>query len=428
MPINGLATVEAARATGGFPNVPEFGKMLDYEMRQRSVVGTLSNPRPGQTTSLLGMERGTDLTATNVVMKKTITKGDEADFTMVKNLDGDPTFGDVEPEQGEYLDFLFKKLRINAISSPAYPLQSKMNLQRMMTGIPGDVQTKLKERIIDWNADQYVVDFYRGFLRGASDNVLATKPNGGLAQDLGAGAGVQLSPLNVIALGTGAWQAKNKASLATHEADLKTAIEALDYTDADFQLTYKSLQKVAHYLPEMNIKGLDGGGSEKYILVLSPSAFANLVEYDSELQKIYSASDARSKDNPAFGFKWLDIGPFMIYVDPWLSKFYPTTASGSIVWGTNSKNPRNFLATGDQVNQGIGLILGTGALMEATNGTVQIDEAADDFKRNFKYSSYAIRAHMRSMWKPEDGGTDLPIDQSGALLLFGDPGFNFATA
>lgn len=426
MPINGMATVEAARATGGFPNNPEFDKGLEFEMRQGSIWGQLARPRPGVTTGLLGIGRGGDVAATNAVMKKTISKGDEADFSMVKNLDGSPVFGDVAPETGEYLDFWFKKLRINAISSPAYPLQSRMNLQRLMNAIPGSVEAQLKSRILDWNADQYVIDCYRGFLRGASDNVLAAKAEGGLNQDLGRGAGTQVSPLNVIALGTGALQAKEAASLAAHESALKTAITNLDVTDADFLLTYDALQRIGGYMHNFNIKGIGTGGDEKFVMVMSPSAFHNLTKYDSQLQKLYSASDKRDKSNPAFGFQWLDVGPFMIYVDPWITKFYPDISGSDIVWGTSSRNPRNFKPTGTQAKAGIALVLGAGALMEATNGAVSIDEAKDDFGRNFKYSSYAIRAHMRSMWKPEDGSSELPIDQSGALVCFADPGFDFA--
>ena len=213
--------------------------------------------------------------------------------------------------------------------------------------------------------------------------------------------------------------------MSAHETSLNTAIDTLSTANADHLLNYANLQEVAHYLPRMNLKGLESGGAEKFVLVIGPSAFKTLVGYDSQLQKIYSASDARSKDNPAFGFKWLDIGPFMVYVDPWIEKFYPDATGSDIVWGSNAKNVRNFLPTGTQATKGIGLILGTGAIMEATNGTIGIDEGQDKFKRNSSFSSYAIRAHMRSMWKPEDGGSTLPIDQSGALLLFADPGFSF---
>ena len=245
--------------------------------------------------------------------------------------------------------------------------------------------------------------------------------------DLGRGAGVQVSPLNAIVLGTGLI---GGATLAARETNLKAAIGALSTANAKHLISTRALQLVSEQLSTGNtlIEALDIGGEARYICVLPSICRLQIMGADSAMVDYAKYTAAWGKDSPLLKMRPLEVGCLTILFDDILSKYAPDVTGGEIVWGKSTTKFQSWGygdLTGNQLTRGVGVILGRKAILEATNKGIEYTTATEDHDTAKEISSFVKRSMQRAMWFDKQDASVMPFDQSSLLLSFAHTGIQF---
>lgn len=417
-------TKSAGAATHSYMTNPLQERNMAYEVRPKSVLGALSRPMKGRTVKSGDGDRSEDVAMTAAVMRKTITTGDECRFHMLRRLEGPMTAGDKAPAKGGYLSFRHQRVMLNTVRSPAFQVMGEMSRQRIAE-ILSDPASATRQELVMWHHEQYWHDAYRAFFKGMSDNLRLPESEGGIALDLGRGAGKQVSPLNAIVFGTGII---GGATLDARETALNTAIDNLSASNAKHRISIAALHALKEALPDLGLTPLryEGADEERYALILPRLLHGRLTQPGGDLYSLWQAAEVRGPQNPAFGHKAISWGPFIIYEDGVLDKFCPDSSGDEIVWGSDDLDLRKFKVTdATQKTHQPAILLGGGALLEASNDKLRVTEEEGDHETGLEVSGRIKRAIMRSMWDVKDGSNELPIDQSSALVMFAEPGTDF---
>ena len=180
-------------------NNPIVEANLHREYREASAFGMMSKTVKERVIKNAQGDTTLDVATSAAVWHKSIDSGDEARFTLTRNIDGTPTYGDSPTKTGERLSIMHGKVLLNRIDTPAIPIMQDMATHRIKNVLSEQVQKgEVREQVKLFFAEEDTLEGYRGFLRGASQNLLASYEEGGIALNLGRGAGLQASPEHVV--------------------------------------------------------------------------------------------------------------------------------------------------------------------------------------------------------------------------------------
>lgn len=424
-------------ATKEFIVNPALERGLAYQFRARSAIGRLSKPVKERMISDNGRMRPQDLAATAVVQRKEIKSGDEARFTLVQNIKGSPTHGDAPVKTGDYLAYLHKNVKINQLHTPAIPLMEEMSRMRVADILSGE-ENEIRRQLEMWLAEEYTYDAYRGMFRGASAGLLNVAENeGGLALDLGRGAGNQLSMEHILIAGkTGsqvgelAYAANStSAGLTAYEKTINDALVAADAQlagaadDAARQNLYGFhrgiISDLRDWVVERKIAETEVGGNGKWFVAVDPTLLRTLTRQGGELFEAWKISRERSKDNPVYGYDYIELDDFVFFKEPYLKAFRPVTSgisANECAWGNAALADMREQPIPTS-NFGCMLILGNQALMEATSGSVSVTKYEGKHGQGMEIAGHIKQSFMRTQWQPKDGRTTPFLNQSSALVL-----------
>ena len=419
-----------ARSAAGWLNTPSIQMEENYEMRRKSVFGALSTPIKGKTNGRNSTDSTQDISKTEAVQSIALgpNDGDEVNWTIVKKLSGPVTMGDRVPTKGGYMDFWHNKMRINMSKCPAFQVPGVMDLSRLEPKLFAKYKPLLTSQINLWWAEWFAHQMYMAFLRGADDTLLAPVNNGGLNVDLGAGAGKQVSPLNVLVRGQGMI---GGATLAARETNIKSAFGALSTANANHKISLKALSALSEELSGGPYMGIDVGGEEKFFLVL-PSLVRNTLQGpDSTLVDFAKYQAAWGDKHPLLHMTSLSIGKLLVIYDDSLSRYCPDVTGSDIVWGKAQTGVDNEFSnwaysdlTAAQKKNGIGLVLGASAIREATRDRLEYTEEFGEHKVGHEVSARKQGSAIRSQWRDMQDSSKLPFDQSSMLFGFAMEGLD----
>lgn len=395
--------------------VPETSKNMSYEFRHRSAVGKLSKAVKTKTVGSGREEREIDIGESAVTWSKEITKGDEVRFTLEQQMRGTPTFGDAKVGMGDYLAYLHANVVVNKLDTPAVPLPEDMSRQRVAEVI-SDPKSQTRNAITMYLAEQYVLDFYEGFLRGGSRNLMATKLDGGRALDLGLGAGVQVSPENFIVAGDGF--VSGTSGTAGYETAAVTALGTLTDTAGDY-ITREFIHNLRYALVQRKIAPVNSDGRDVYYAACDPLLLARLTQPGATLYQAWLQAQERSKSNPAFGHATLELDDILFFPDYWLRKFRPDISAGTLVWGQAGIDKRDFEPTSSLALMSV---FGNGSMLEAHNGSVDLTYEPGFHGKGMSLAGHIKQSFMRTRYIPKDGRTGVVLNQASLLCAFYEPG------
>jgi hypothetical protein len=398
----------------------ETEKNIAYEMRHQSPLGRLSKPVAQKTIGTGPEQRDIDVGASAAVWSKEITTGDEVRFTLEQSMRGAPAYGDSAVPQGDYLAYLHATLILNMVKTPAVPLQEEMSLQRIKDVI-ATPDTQVRNAITMYLSEEYTLEGYAAFLRGASPNLLAAKVNGGRALDLGRGAGSQVSPQHFLIAGNGF--TSGVAGSNGFETQLKTDLGTLTDTAGDY-ISREFIHNLRYALTSKKIKPImQDGGMPVWYALCDPELLARLTTPDGVLYKAWLQAQERSKTNPAFGHGAIELDGIIFFPDPWLKKYRPDiSAAGDIVWGVADDDKRDFDPTSKIALMNI---WGEGCMLEGHNGSVRFTQNVGRHGDNKEIGARIKQSFMRARYIPKDGRTGITIEQGGMTCAFYEPGLSF---
>lgn len=418
-----------ARSAAGFLNTPSIAMEQNFEMRRKSIFGALSTPIKGITSGRNSTDSTQDISKTAAVQTKMLgpNDGDEVDWTIVRTLTGPVTMGDRVPSKGGYMDFWHNKMRINMSKCPAFQLPGEMDLNRLEPNLFEKYKPLLTKQINLWWAQWYAHQMYMAFLRGADDTLLAPVSNGGLNVDLGAGAGKQVSPLNVLVRGQGVI---GGATLAARESNIKSAVGSLSTSNANHKLTLAALSELSEELSTSGkYEGVDVGGEEKFFLALPSIARNALQGVSSTLVDFAKYQAAWGANHPLLRATSLSVGKLLVIYDDSLSRYFPDVSGSDIVWGKAQTGVDNEFQSWEyadlstaQKSHGIGLVLGASAIREATRDRMSYTEEKGPHGVGHEISAKKQGSAIRSQWRDMQDATKLPFDQSSMLFCYASEG------
>ena len=413
-----------ARSAAGWLNTPSIQMEENYEMRRKSVFGALSTPIKGKTSGRNPTDSQQDISKTEAVQSISLgpNEGDEIDWTIVKKLSGPVTMGDRVPAKGGYMDFWHNKMRLNMSKCPAFQIPGELDLARLEPNLFQKYRPLLTAQINLWWAEWYAHQMYMAILRGADDTLLGPVSNGGLNVDLGAGAGKQVSPLNVLIRGQGMI---GGATLAARETNIKNGFGALSTANASHKISLNALSEVSEELSGGPYMGVDVGGEEKFFCIL-PSVVRNTLQGpNSTLVDFAKYQAAWGATHPLLKMTSLSIGKLLVIYDDSLSRLNPDVSGSDIVWGKAQTGVDNEFSnwsyanlTTAQKKNGIGLILGASAIREATRDRLEFTEEKGPHGVGHEISAKKKGSAIRSQWRDMQDSSKLPFDQSSMLFGF----------
>lgn len=413
-----------ARSAAGWLNTPSIQMEENYEMRRKSVFGALSTPIKGKTSGRNPTDSQQDISKTEAVQSISLgpNEGDEIDWTIVKKLSGPVTMGDRVPTKGGYMDFWHNKMRLNMSKCPAFQIPGELDLARLEPNLFQKYRPLLTAQINLWWAEWYAHQMYMAILRGADDTLLGPVSNGGLNVDLGAGAGKQVSPLNVLIRGQGMI---GGATLAARETNIKNGFGALSTANANHKISLNALSEVSEELSGGPYMGVDVGGEEKFFCIL-PSVVRNTLQGpNSTLVDFAKYQAAWGATHPLLKMTSLSIGKLLVIYDDSLSRLNPDVSGSDIVWGKAQTGVDNEFSnwsyadlTTAQKKNGIGLILGASAIREATRDRLEFTEEKGPHGVGHEISAKKKGSAIRSQWRDMQDSSKLPFDQSSMLFGF----------
>ncbi len=393
----------------------ETEKQMAYETRQKSAVGRLSKPVKTKVIGTGQDSRELDIGQSACVWTKEITKGDEARFTLEQQMRGSPTFGDAKVGMGDYLAYLHANVQLNKLDTPAVPVPEDMSRQRIAEVI-SDPQGQTRNAITMYLAEQYVLDFYEGFLRGASRNLMAAKADGGRAIDLGLGAGLQVSPENFLVAGNGF--VSGTTGTAGYETQMVTDLGTLTDSASDY-ISREYIHNLRYALTQRKVAPVSFEGRDVWFAACDPLLMARLTQPGSTLYQAWLVAQDRSKVNPVFGHAALELDDILFFPDYWLRKFRPDLTGGVLTWGQSDIDKRDFEPTSPLA---LMLVMGNGCMLEAHNGAVNTTMENGFHGKGLSIAGHIKQSFMRTRYIPKDGRTGVVINQSALTVAFYEPG------
>ncbi len=398
-----------------------FDKMNFMRARARTIVGALS--KGSEKTYNMVPGSGPSLDGSGIIIRKEITSGDMARYTMQEHMAGTPTYGDLPVKRGNFLRWKNAEVRINKITSPSIPIQGEEDQKRVrdsITNIPGAA----REEVIDYHAEEYERQFLISLLYGASPSVLLPTDEGGLGHSLGVGAGggagVPLMCRNFYTPDTGILT--YNSTVATWNSMVNDAVDGVDADAADM-ITLNAIEMLVAAIDDIKIWSPTINGKKyKVAWLCDPAIWYRL---NNLLRPYYKEARERSKDNPLFNYT--DVIEFMdcIFISvPNLKKFRPAynAATGYPDIGPGLRNDHRNYTTSSRKAWMIGV--GARLAFEGYEGSVKVMQDKGRFERGLEIASEGRYGFTRGEFYAKDGetGADACVNHSSICCVFDEPG------
>lgn len=416
---------------------PVTEKILHKEYREASAFGGMSKTVKERVIKNAMGDITVDVATSAAVWHKSIDSGDEARFVLTRNIDGVPTYGDSPIKTGDRLSIMNANVYLNRVDTPAIPIMADMQTHRIKDIFSDMIQKgEVREQVKMFFAEEDTLEGYRGFLRGASQNLLASSDIGGTFLDLGRGGGKQVSPEHVIMAGVGSLpsvKSYTATALDNHESNILNLIKNADadiianggataksretYAFANYGITRDWIQDFREYISSiLKIAPTIEGGKPKWYVLTDPDIFRYLTRKDSDLWKLWESTGPRGLQNPVFaGYETVELDGVVFIRDAWLRKFRPdATGTEEVIWGTNSQVAvRSFFPT---KSWGCMCVLGNRAMLSATSGSVGFTEEVGAHGKGWEVAANTKMGYQRLRWQSKDGKTDI-LQQNSCLVL-----------
>lgn len=402
-----------------------FNKQLYREYVSRTFVGSLSR-RNDIVAGHTAFETPS-FDSSTFIWTQEIPSGDEKRLTMSETSKGNGTYGDIATKAGDFVEFHSQAFRINTIKSPGVQVHGKES-QKLVVASITNIPDIVKRNVVLWHAQEENYDAIRALLYGADKGLLLEHALGGKAVNLGAGAGIGAgTPLMGMH-----WYTKDSgfvsydaSDLTGWNSDVNDAVDGIDATDSD-KVTLPQLDKIRDKLDSEDFEpGRINGKDYKAVALCDPQVILRIAHI---LNSDYKYARERGQSNPIFNVDYQLEHDGVLYIGVSdLKKFRPEYNSGNgyvdIGPGFGSTDPRAYTTTTDA---GLIIYMGAGALLRATDGTVNLHTAT----ANFPVDGMAITAHtrrgfMRNQWETKDGRT-ASYCRSVLTAAFYEPGIDWS--
>lgn len=406
----------------------ETSKNIAKEARWKSNFGRLSKEMsmdivgqgPDKTTKDIGNDAA--------IWRKTITSGDECRFTLEQNMKGSGTYGDAEVRTGDYLAYLQQTVILNKTDTPALPIPEDMSRQRVQETL-GKSDAPYRKEINRWMSEEYVYKVLDGYFIGASTDLMSPKNEGGRALDLGLGAGVQVSPENAIIAGTGI--VSGTSGTTQYETQMAAALANLNPANTAHRITRYFLQELQQAAIQLKIKMIDGQANNggRLFFFCDPMIVHRLSAVDESFYIANRDGNKRSDANKIFGLhNAIELDDFVIIPEARMMQYRPNKAAadaGTVQWGPQPRytDRRDSAIEGNIL---LGMIWGEGAMLEATNGAIDITMETGRHGKGKELSGHQKQSVMRSIWTAKDGrGNDTRLNQQSMMVAVAEPDLSF---
>ena len=417
-----------------FPVQAALDRQLYREVRDAGVFGDMAIEKALDTQTNGMFDAETDVAGSGAVWTQTLTEGDEKRFSLVRNITGAASYGDVNPSEGDYQGYLFQNVYLNEVDSVKIPIPGRMSAQRIKQLIP-DLKSPVRQALVNWHAEERDWDLHTALFEGQS-YPLHLDPSvypGALGKDLGLGVGVGAPNENFFTgvLGDVPVTTPSQGPRSTqYRTAVLAALKNL-YTDGSKYFTRRSIRKIRELATRYKIRPIEGK-AWKYELLVDPALLASITDVDGSLENRYALAQ---QGNGLAGQKSLDItGPMVIdevrlIPSRTFEKFRPLCSSSGLnqstpvlQYGDGTLDRRNKLFVGSNYTIGFAVLLGNGGLLELNNSAVQITEIEGDDKKGWEAYAWTMRGARRGFWQRRDGeamtATDGWLNQNSMQFAF----------
>lgn len=420
---------------------------LYHEVRDPGIFGDLAREKKeGQgTTGSNGLyDANVDVTGTGSVWSVTVDTGDEKRYALLQSPNGAASYGDTNPNQGDYQSYLFQNCFLNEVDSPKFPVVGRMSQQRIKELI-ADPKSSVRDHVKIWFSEE--VDFrYTYALFMGQDPGLHLPPgtsgSDSLGKTLGIGSdalavGVDAPPEIVYTATTGARVTVPAAGPRSnaYRDNYVAAAAALAASSTQKYMTRRSVEFMINAATKHKIKKVAGADWD-YDVVCDGALLRDLLTTDSKLMtQIQTAQQGQGKA----GQKSLDIRgsivvdglrfipgrsieKFRIYGNGQASGTGVNAATPVLQYGDGSLDRRGKVFEGADYKIGAAFLLGDGALIELTNGALETYEKEGDDGKGWSIYGFMKQGIRRSLWTRKDGEalttTSGWLQQSSIQFLF----------
>lgn len=439
-----------SQATGTGDNINNFpvqaalDLMMYHEVRDSGSFGDLARQKlegPGANGGNGLYDAGVDISGTGAVWSVTIESGDEKRYSLLQNPNGEASYGDANPKEGDYQSYLFQNCYLNEVDSPKFPVVGRMSQQRIKELI-SDPKSSVRDHVKVWFAEEIDFRFTYALFMGQDPGLHLTPAASGsdtLGKALGFGsdplaAGVDAPPEIVYTATTGARvtvPAAGPRSNAYRTAYI-TAAAALA-TAGNKLFTRRSVEFMINAATKHKIKKVKGANWD-YDVLCDGALLRDLLTTNSTLMTQYQQAQ---QGQGVAGQKSLDIRGAIV-VDG--LRFIPSRSvekfriygNGSttgvnagtpiLQYGDGTRDRRNKVFEGADYKIGAAFLLGDGALIELANGALETYEHEGDDGKGWSTYGFMKQGIRRSLWVRRDGenvtATDGWLQQSSIQFLF----------
>jgi hypothetical protein len=342
----------------------------------------------------------------SLIWETSIATGNEERLTMVEKREGMPSgYGDYPVATGHYDKFKHTRVWVNQIDSDADPLPGRSSLKQVKDVI-NDPKSILMNGKKLWMAQEIDFEFIRACLMGASRNLLLTE-KGGLGISLyNATAGETRSCWNFYVPETGL--VTPSVIRATHEGNIGTALTTLaDNSTYGFNLGEHN--KMLDLWTNLYGERPSVGGKEYTVVCLcDPWLIHRLAITGGQYDSLMREAHVRGSQNPAIDH----LSPIemdgVLYVpyEP-LKAFRVSVSNGLPVYGPGILTDPRGQITANTQKICLGIYMGPGAMLRATDRSVWVTSEKDRHKENYEYSLHWDDGFVRNEYGAWDGRTEL---------------------
>lgn len=435
-------------AINNFPVQAVLGLQMYHEVRDSGIFGGLARSKMEGQGANGGnglYDADVDVTGTGSVWSVTIDKGDEHRYSLLQSPGGAASYGDANPNEGDYQSYLFQTCFLNEVDSPKFPVVGRMSQQRIKELI-ADPKSSVRDHVKVWFAEEIDFRFTYALFMGQDPGLHLTSAVSG-SDSLGKTLG--LGPNNPLAAGTDApseifYTATTGARVTvpsdgprstTYRDNVVTALGLLAQSATKY-FTRRSVEFMINKAVNHKIKKVKGADWD-YDVACDGALLRDLLTNDSKLMTQYTTAQ---QGQGLAGQKSLDLRGAII-VDGLrlipgrsIEKFrvYGSGTPGSgtgvcaaspiLRYGDGTLDRRNKVFEGADYKIGSAILLGDGALIELSNGALETYEHEGDDGKGWSTYGFMKQGIRRSLWSRKDGealtATDGWLQQSHIHFAF----------
>jgi hypothetical protein len=265
----------------------------------------------------------------------------EARFTRIAPMAGLPTYGQTDPEAGEFDSFKHEVIHVNQVDSPVQPLLDAESQRRQSEVIPvGQAISNKKTQMKLWREKQIELDAFRALNDGYSRGLLVSA-DGGMALALpGATAGQNRSPYNTVCASAFALTTPN-FTRTTHEGTLSTLVNAFtDVSNKNFDYEEHKFMS-GSVIPSVKLKPATIGGKQyRALAIADPDCMYRLGAASGTLETMLRYANERAMQNPTIkGMEAWELDNILYVASQYMKYFRPTADGTTMSYLASTTDP-----------------------------------------------------------------------------------------